>query len=64
MIAKAQIKPLTPEYITVDTKVWVPFKGHSIAGVVLEKLTYGDYIVMVRGKKYQYEASQVKRCLL
>lgn len=46
--------------IRMNSKVWVPVKGKILAGVVIQELTYGDFIVEVRGKHYQYEPAEVK----
>ncbi|MBN2381443.1 hypothetical protein JXQ70_01040 [bacterium] len=50
---------ITPPGIKADSKVWVPFRDQILPGVVVEQLLYGDFIVEVRGKQYQYNASQV-----
>lgn len=49
-----------PDRIRLNSKVWVPVNGKILAGVVIHELTYGDFIVEVRGKQYQYGPEEVK----
>jgi hypothetical protein len=61
-IMKKKAKDQEPEErIQLDSKVWVPLEGNIVAGIVIQELIWGEYIVEVRGKQYHFDASQVKR---